>query len=107
VQLPQILRSVIVLITGWEWIVILLIIAALILWGPKKLPELARSIGEARREFERASKEVTSLPPTTETKPSGDDLLVETAKKLGISTEGKTKEQISQEIVEKVKAESP
>lgn len=106
-QLPQILRSVIVLITGWEWIVILLIIAALILWGPKKLPELARSIGEARREFERASKEVTSLPPTTETKPSGDDLLVETAKKLGISTEGKTKEQISQEIVEKVKAESP
>jgi len=94
-------------ITGWEWIVILLIIAALILWGPKKLPELARSIGEARREFERASKEVTSLPPTTETKPSSDDLLVETAKKLGISTEGKTKEQISQEIVEKVKAESP
>ena len=97
----------IVLITGWEWIIILLIFAALILWGPKKLPELARAIGEARREFETASKEVTGPPPTTETKPSSDDLLIETAKKLGISTEGKTKEQISQEIVKKVKADSP
>lgn len=86
---------------------VLLIILALILWGPKKLPELARAIGEARREFERASKEVTSPPPTTETKPSSDDLLIETAKKLGISTEGKTKEQISQEIVKKSKADSP
>lgn len=95
------------MITGWEWVIIVAIIAALILWGPKKLPELARAIGEARREFERASKELTSLPPTTETRPSSDDLLIETAKKLGINTEGKTKEQISQEIVEKVKTGSP
>lgn len=94
----------VVLITGWEWVIIVAIIAALILWGPKKLPELARAIGEARREFDRASKELTSLPPTKETRPSSDDLLIETAKKLGISTEGKTKEQISQEIIEKAKA---
>jgi len=78
------------------------IIAVLILWGPKKLPELAKAIGEAKKEFNRASKELTSSPPT-ETKPSSEDLLIETARKLGISTEGKTREQISQEIVEKAK----
>jgi len=91
------------MITGWEWIVVVGIIAVLLLWGPKKLPELAKAIGEARKEFQKASKEVTKPPPEEETKPSGDDLLIETAQMLGISTEGKTKEQIAREIVEKGK----
>jgi len=91
------------MITGWEWIVVLGIVAVLILWGPKKLPELAKAIGEARKEFQKASKEVTKPPSEEETKPSGDDLLIETAQMLGISTEGKTKEQIAREIVEKGK----
>ncbi|MHA1710791.1 MAG: twin-arginine translocase TatA/TatE family subunit [Candidatus Freyarchaeota archaeon] len=103
------------MISGWEWVVILAIIAVLILWGPKKLPEIARAIGEAKREFQRASKELQEIPRevvnpepsyVTVTRPSSDDVLITTAKKLGISTEGKTKEQISQEIVEKVKATS-
>jgi len=95
------------LITGWEWIVIVAIVAALVLWGPKKVPELARAIGEAKKEFEKASKEVEETANSLskiETEPSSDDLLIETAQMLGISTEGKTKAQISQEIVEKVKA---
>jgi len=91
------------MITGWEWIVVVGIIAVLLLWGPKKLPELAKAIGEARKEFQKASKEVTKPPPEEETKPSSDDLLIETAQMLGISTEGKTKEQIAREIVEKGK----
>ena len=95
------------MIAGWEWVAILLILAALILWGPKKLPELARAIGEARKEFELASKEYSRPPSANVKKPSSDDVLIETAKKLGISTEGKTKEQISQEIVEKAKKDNP
>ena len=99
------------MITGWEWALIILVVLAVIMWGPKKIPELARALGEARAEFDRASREATTMvtrpvPARKEEKAesSSDDLLIETATRLGISTEGKTKEQISAEIVEKFKA---
>ena len=40
-----------------EWIIILII--ALIIFGPGKLPEVGKGIGKALREFKRASKGVT------------------------------------------------
>ena len=89
-------------VTGWEWIVIVGVVVVFLLWGPNKIPQLARAIGQARKEFDKASKELTS--PTTEEKPapvSADDTLISTAKKLGIATEGKTRDEISREIVQK------
>jgi sec-independent protein translocase protein TatA len=84
-------------IVGYEWIIVLAIIVVLFVWGPQKLPEFARSIGLARKEIDKAYKEATN-PASTQ--PSQEmDALIETAKKLGIPTEGKTKAQISDEIV--------
>ncbi len=84
-------------IVGYEWIIILAIIVVLFVWGPQKLPEFARSIGLARKEIDKAYKEATNPSPT---QPAPEtDPLIETAKKLGISTEGKTRAQISDEIV--------
>lgn len=37
---------------------ILIFLAILLLFGPKKLPELAKSMGEAMREFRRGQKEI-------------------------------------------------
>jgi len=37
---------------------ILIFIVALVVFGPKKLPELGRSIGKAMAEFRRASNEI-------------------------------------------------
>jgi len=96
------------LISGWEWVVILIAVAALIMWGPRKIPELARALGEARGEFERASREAM-VRPVSELREervatSSDDILIETARKLGMSTGGKTRDQISKEIIEKFKA---
>jgi sec-independent protein translocase protein TatA len=45
-------------VQGPELFIILVIV--LLVFGSKKLPELARSLGEARREFEKASEEQTS-----------------------------------------------
>lgn len=43
---------------GFEWIIILIIIAVLLLFGPQKLPELAKGIGRALGEFRRGKMEV-------------------------------------------------
>lgn len=95
------------LISGMEWLVVLVILAVLLLWGPSKLPELARALGRAKGEFEKASREFRN-PSSTLTKKgerSSDDVLIETAEKLGINTEGKTNEQISKEILGKAEGE--
>jgi sec-independent protein translocase protein TatA len=42
---------------GWEIVLILAVV--LILFGAKKLPELARGLGQGIREFKKATHEVT------------------------------------------------
>jgi sec-independent protein translocase protein TatA len=44
-------------IGGWE--VILILAVVLILFGAKKLPELAKGLGSGIKEFKKASREVT------------------------------------------------
>jgi sec-independent protein translocase protein TatA len=116
------------------------ILLVFFLWGPQKIPELARVVGQARREFENATKEFQNVtqglmdennPLFAPSKPAnslsqsskqgatapaaalplrptlvrgapvktGDQLLIEAARKLGISTQGKTREQIQQDII--------
>ncbi|MFX0196463.1 MAG: twin-arginine translocase TatA/TatE family subunit [Candidatus Hodarchaeota archaeon] len=84
-----------------EWLVIVAI--ALLLIGPKKLPDLARALGSAQKEYEDARK--TAITKKTEEKKE-EELLIEQAKKLGIKTEGKTIEQIAQEVLQKAEEES-
>ena len=104
------------MLEGWEWIIIGVVAIVIIMWGPAKIPQFARALGQAKGEFNKASKEfndaasqegsakpasaATPPPATIKTK---DEMLLETAQKLGISTDGKTREQISEEISVKVK----
>ena len=81
-------------------LLVLGVVVVLLIWGPQKIPELARSLGRARREFDDASRGLVSQATTnsTSTTPTPDSL-VETAQKLGIATQGKTRQEISDEIV--------
>ncbi len=51
-----------------EQIVVILVIA-LVLFGAKRLPELARSLGQGVREFRKSVKEVTEEPEETRPEP--------------------------------------
>jgi len=119
------------------------IILVFFLWGPQKIPELARMVARARREFDNASKEfqkvsteiqngtspflapstpakataAPALPHAPQTNPTpapqqpssktGDQLLIEAARRLGITTGGKTREQIQQEIIAMAQRSQP
>ena len=81
------------------------VLLVVFLWGPQKLPELARSIGLAKREFEKAAKEMSSIASTAtaNTSPapiSEAEALIAAANSLGITTLGKTKEEIVDAIRE-------
>ena len=54
---------------GWEWIVVML--AVLLLFGAKKIPELAKGLGQGIKEFKKATREVTDeiQNTTTDTPP--------------------------------------
>lgn len=98
---------------------LLIFIIAIFLFGGKKLPEFAKSLGGAVREFRRAMSEVErSVPnlsletPISHTKQtyaipeerSARDALIETAKRLGIEVEGKSPKELSDEIVKRTAA---
>ncbi len=99
-------------LTGYEVITVVAVLAIIFIWGPGKLPEMAKAIGEAKREFDKASgglstlsdpmsvlKSQTSTPATVQTTQPSQDPIVVAAKSLGINTEGKTKEDLAREIV--------
>ena len=87
----------------------------MIMWGPAKIPELARALGRAKGEFNNASKEFekaanvnVTAATTTTAKPAvvtktKEEILIDTARGLGIETEGKTQQQLSEEIATKAK----
>ena len=107
------------MIDGWEWIIIGVVAIVIIMWGPAKIPEFAKALGRAKGEFNKASQEFTAAAtaettaapvkqisfaaPQTPTIKTRDEILLETAQKMGIPTEGKTREQISEEISVKAK----
>jgi len=54
---------------GPEWIVVG-VIAVVVLFGAKKLPEMARSVGRAQGEFKKGLKEGATDEPAEPAKPS-------------------------------------
>ena len=85
-----------------ELAIIGIVIVVFVVMGPKKIPELARALGSAKKEFSVGAQSAVTAPTSAAAgvQMGGDDLMV-AAQRLGISTEGKTREQISAEIVRK------
>jgi sec-independent protein translocase protein TatA len=78
------------------WEIALIVIVVVLLFGAKRIPQLIRSIGDAVKQYRESSE-------TNDFIKNDDEILIKTAKKLGIQTEGKTTEEISKEIMRKAK----
>ena len=72
---------------GSEILIVALII--MVLFGAKRLPELARSLGKSKGEFEKGKAE---FEPDSGSKSRAE--LEKAAKELGIDTEGKNDEEL-------------
>lgn len=84
-------------VAGWEWIVILIVIAFIFLFGSKKIPELAKAIGRSRAEFEKGKREALEEMEKMKEKDERGRL-EKIAKDLGIETEGKSEEELREAI---------
>ncbi|MFI5421506.1 MAG: twin-arginine translocase TatA/TatE family subunit [Nitrososphaerales archaeon] len=109
---------------------ILIVGAVILLFGSNKIPQIARSLGAARKEFDVARKGLSTainseinaatsppgMAPSTPTadqnvtpisdqgaSPVEDDPLLVAARNEGIDTRGKTRSEIAAELASKVK----
>ncbi len=78
---------------GFEWVVLGAIILIVFLFRPRAVTDLARSLGQVVAEFRKGKQ--------SEKDPKQEELLAETAERLGIRTQGKTPTQIREEILAK------
>jgi len=109
---------------------VLVIILAILLFGPKRIPEIARTLGSITAQLRRASDEFfreislqtddlaqeevdgTKEPDAgkregkSESKEPTDEQVAKAAEALGIKTEGKTKEQLKNEIISRLYSSS-
>ena len=87
----------------------LIVVVIIVLFGASKIPELARSLGKATGEFKKGKTEIENElsdigKPGRERKPAeiSSSKIKTMAKDLGIATEGKSDEQLLDEIQKKM-----
>ncbi len=89
-------------IEGIEWIILLIIVAVLFLFGPQKLPELARGVGRALGEFRRGRMEVEREINQQFSQEDPRVKMERAANSLGVATVGKSELQIKLDIARAV-----
>lgn len=84
--------------------IVLIVLVVLLLFGATAIPKLARSLGRAQGEFNRAKKEFTAEATRVENAPAGpsEDQVRRTARDLGIEEAGKSLDEVKRLISQKM-----
>jgi sec-independent protein translocase protein TatA len=83
---------------------ILILVILLLVFGPSKLPKMARDLGKAWNEFNKASSHIKGALNSTmnfENK-SENQVILNFANKLGLDITGKTEKQITDMVLSKI-----
>ncbi len=87
---------------GMQEIVLILVII-LVVFGPKKLPEIAKELGRAYQEFKKASAGITDATNSLwKDLENEENSVISIAKNLELDTEEKSVKQLIQEIEKKI-----
>lgn len=97
-----------------EMLILLVIIVALLLLGPTKIPQLARGIGKALGEFRRGRQEIENEISRSMASESGSQYqppkssssIMQAAEELGVSTRDRSERDIKLEIVRAIDREA-
>ncbi len=85
--------------------ILLILIVAILLFGPNKIPELARSLGRATGEFRKAQLQTESeLDQMVKPSDNKDEKIRTIAAELGLDVRDKSNEQLVEEIRSKIKS---
>ena len=79
----------------FQILLVLGVVAVILLWGPQKIPELAKSLGKARKTFDDASRGIEEVDFS-----KAKDPAIDMAHAAGLDTKGKTKAEIQNELKE-------
>ncbi|MFQ6084965.1 MAG: twin-arginine translocase TatA/TatE family subunit [Candidatus Bathyarchaeia archaeon] len=86
---------------------LIIVVIIVLLFGARKVPELMRSLGKGVREFKEGmsgiDKEIKEADKKAEKDIERKKSILDTAKKMGIETEGRSIDDIEKEILEKAK----
>jgi sec-independent protein translocase protein TatA len=83
--------------------ILFIVLLFVLLFGAHKIPELARSLGRAQREFTKARQELENEPPVLREPLTDEERVRKAATDLGIDTEHKSLEELRNAIAAKVK----
>lgn len=84
---------------------ILILVVALFLFGPDKIPEMARSLGKAAGEFKKAQTETEhEIKRLGEPLNEKDTKIHNLAVEMGLDVQNKTSEQLVEEIRMKIRS---
>ena len=94
---------------GMDEMLIIGIAVLLLLFGAKKIPELAKNLGRATGEFQRGKmeveKEIREAKLLDKTQ-AAESQFIKVAKDLGIDATGKSDEQLREEIIKQMSTAS-
>ncbi len=80
---------------------VLIVIVLFVLFGSTKIPQLARSLGRAKGEFEKGSRESREELERA-AKPNDDERVLNAARELGIPTEGRPLADVKRDVKAKL-----
>jgi len=84
---------------------ILILVVALFLFGPDKIPEIARSLGKAAGEFKKAQTEIEhEIKRQDEPLNEKDTKIHNLAIEMGLDVKNKNSEQLVEEIRSKIRS---